>query len=140
MTNSTMTSIRNSRLRSALRREAEKARREGREADADELLRRAIHAPVADGYFVGLPHAVKMVRMARYGRFPDGMSELRRQMWREIAAKVEERRSRLSRLDRLGESMVMSVARVLDSATASRFFISPNSAKKILTKISEQKS
>lgn len=132
MTNLTMTSIRNSSLRSALRREYEKACREGREANLNELLRRAIHAPVAQGYFVSVAHAVKMVRMARFGRFPDGMSELRRKMWSEITEKVQSRQSRFT------ESIVTSVTRVLESSSASRFFISTNSARKILLKSNSQ--
>lgn len=120
-----MTAIRNASLRSALRREYEAARQAGRQATDAELLRRAVNSPVKQGYFVGIDHAIDMIRLHRTGQMPEHMSVMRRQMWDEIAAKVERRRAAT------GCNTTEAIAHVLSSATASRFFIGDFSARQI---------
>lgn len=120
-----MTAIRNASLRSALRREYEAARRAGRDTTYAELLRRAVHSPVSQGYFIGVDHAIDMIRLHRGGRMPGHMSAMRRQMWDEIAAKVDDR------CVSTGCNTTEAIAHVLSSATASRFFVSDTCARHI---------
>lgn len=94
-------------------------------------MRRAVAAvltrPVAQGYYVGMDHALAMLRAMRSGGgLPPGMSPLRRLMWQEIEAKVTERQ-RLT-----GCNTTDATAHVLGGATASRFFLSPATAMRIV--------
>lgn len=125
MNNLTMTRLRDASLGAALSRQYRLSRSAGLRLTDDEMLRRAIAAPVADGYFVSLDHAVKMVRAARSHRLPAGMKPIRRLMWDEIAAKASER-MRLA-----GGCIVDAIAHVLSSSSASRYFISETSARRI---------
>lgn len=131
MSKLTMTAMRNASLRSALRREYEAARKAGRRESDAELLRRAVNSP-AGGYFVGMDHAIDMMRLHDRGALPAHMSGLRRQMWTEIAAKVSARRKDT------GCNTTEAIAHVLATSTASRHFVGEDSARRITADIRKE--
>lgn len=120
-----MTRIRNRSLQNAFRRESERELKAGRAVTKRELLKRVIDSPVTDGYFVGVDHAVAMVRMQRKNGLPATLKPEKQKMWNEISAKVGRR------IADTGCDLTAAVSHVLSSATASGYFISPETARKL---------
>lgn len=129
-----MTKMRNGSLCSALRREYEIARKAGRAMTSREALKRVMEAPVADGYFVGVDHAVIMVRRQRKQGLPKGLKPEKQKMWEEISAKVGRR------IADTGCDLTAAVSHVLSSATASGYFIAPATARKLTAKVRKEEA
>lgn len=83
----------------------------------------------APSYYVGYDHARRTLSMYRRGLLPKNYNRLRRKMIAEIAHKID-RINRKKGIHAEGEALT----RVLAEGKASRFFISPQSALRIIYK------
>lgn len=110
-----------------------RAFRQAREQRLDEcvgrIVDRVLNTPVKRGFFVSVDHMLIMERKRRQGKLPT-MGALRRQMWDEIFAAIDDYRRRHPRA-----TITDAACSVASSATASRFFIAPSYARKLATSL-----
>ena len=83
----------------------------------------------APGYYITYDYALRLLRQYRHRKLPRNYSALKRDMVIEIARKV----NKLMELQQ-GYTEGEALAMVLASGNASRFFISPISARRIIKK------
>lgn len=121
----TQTALRNHRFRRAYLRE--RGQRLGE--CVERLVERVLGSPVKRGFFVSVDHAIVMDRRRREGKLPQ-MSKMRRLMWDEIFAALDEYRRLHPRA-----TITDAACAVISSATASRFYISRSEAIRLAESI-----
>lgn len=89
-----------------------------------EVAERAVMSP-APHYYCTFEYALRMLRVMRHGRLKL-RNDRRLEMWKEINTKVE----KLMR--RQGYSLIDALSNVLAGEPASRFFITPDTAFRLL--------
>lgn len=87
----------------------------------------------APRYYVTFDYAYRMLRKWRNGDFSDKCDDIRVRQWRELAAKTDELKSKNP-----GLTDYTALGRVLAFDTASRFFISPGYALRLIHRISRE--
>ncbi len=103
----------------------------GERLTASQLVKRAVETE-APSYYVTFDYAYRMLRLLRNGRIPRRYSDIKRQQWEEIKNRVDSTRKRYRMRD---DSSALSL--VLADGRASRFFISPAYALRLLQNLNQ---
>lgn len=119
----TLTHERNRRLTTAVR---DRMARERLKQVTDKVIRRVLDEPVERGFFVSVDHILVMDRRRREGKLPE-LTPMIAEMWVEIFSLFD---SFLA--SHPGETRTNAAIHVVSRGRASRFYISPANALKIV--------
>ena len=103
-------------------------KKQGVKSNSITIIKQTINSE-APGYYITYDYARRLLRQYRHRKLPRNYSALKRDMITEIARKVNKLME-----SQQGYTEGEALAMVLASGNASRFFISPISARRIINK------